>query len=99
MNRDFELVPADVVTDEESMRLFRPLVPLFRLWRLLLLPFLLSIGLAAAAVVKVQPSYIVTASIELINPAQIPPPRVRTATRANRASTTRTRGPSTRTSE
>jgi len=76
VNREFELVPSDVVPDDESMRLFRPLVPLFRLWRILLVPFLLSIALSAAAVIKVEPGYIVTASIQLINPAQIPPPRV-----------------------
>jgi hypothetical protein len=76
MNHEFELVYSDPVVDDETMRLFRPLVPLFRMWRLLLWPFLLSIVLAAAAIVKVEPGYVVTASIQLINPAQLPPPRV-----------------------
>jgi hypothetical protein len=75
MNHEFELVPSDPVVDDEPMRLFRPLLPLFRLWRLLLWPLLLSIALAAMAVIRVEPGYVVTASIQLINPAEVPPPR------------------------
>ncbi len=76
MNPDFGIVPIDSVADDESVRLFRPLLPLFRMWRLLLWPFLLSIALATAMVIKTQPGYVVTASVQLINPAQLPPPKV-----------------------